>query len=297
VPFGEAVGQGFVNPGIVVASFVIVEGVKGGIFVYSPSPGAGNLIGSWAATAGTDEYGNAYPQGLAIFNEFLTIKDPAKIVFPSGQAMEGTAANIESSSNGSGTAQFLQMLLSGPKGNPVGATDWTQIEFNSANDGATTDANIQLVYVDISGTAHLYGNIDANGFTFTGDGKASDPTISPTGPETWKTLTLLNNYTAGVNPGGFLDVPQIRLDIDNQMLHLKGTLVTPNPIVSPIIAAVPSNYPNANLGGNYGMGTIITNHTLGQFNQLRVQNNGNISFQVNPGTGITFDITSQILTQ
>jgi hypothetical protein len=297
MPFGQSTGQGFVNPGVVVATTVIVEGAKGGIFVYSPSPGAGNLIGSWAAQAGTDQYGNAYPQGLAIFNEFLTIKEPARIEFPSGQAMEGTAANIAGGFNGSGTAEFLQMLLSGPKGNPAGATDWVQIQLNSSDDGATTDANLAFIYVDISGTAHLYGTVDANGFSFTGDGQAADPTVSPTQPETWKTLTLLNNYMAGANPGGFLDVPQIRLDIDNKELSVKCTLITPNPIVSNTIAAVPSNYPNANLGGNYGMGGVITNHTLGQFNQLRVQNNGNISFQVTPGTGITFDITCKIPTQ
>jgi hypothetical protein len=37
-----------------------------GFFVYSPSPGPGNLIGSWAAVAGVDQYGNAYPAGLSV---------------------------------------------------------------------------------------------------------------------------------------------------------------------------------------------------------------------------------------
>lgn len=36
-----------------------------GIFIYAPSPGAGTLIGSWAAQDGTDPYGNAYPAGLS----------------------------------------------------------------------------------------------------------------------------------------------------------------------------------------------------------------------------------------
>lgn len=42
------------------------SGAYAGIFVYSPSPGTGNLIGSWAAQAGTDPYGNAYPAGLDV---------------------------------------------------------------------------------------------------------------------------------------------------------------------------------------------------------------------------------------
>lgn len=284
-----------------VFSLLIIEGGSGfsGLFVYTPAPGPGNLIGSWAAAAGTDPYGNAYPQGLAIFNHFLTIQDPAKIVFPSGQTLEATAANIESNFLGSGAAKFLQMLFSGPKGtsSPAAANDWVQIEMNSSNAGATSDANMQLVYIDISGTAHLYGNVDSAGLAVTGGIVAGDPTLSPTAAETWKNLTLLNGYTAGANPGGFLDVPQIRLAADNKKLELKGTIVTPNPVTSPVIAQVPANYPNANLGGNFGMGTPIINHTAGTVNQLRVQNNGNISFQVTPGAAFTFDITCQIPTQ
>lgn len=52
-----------------LVSLVIVTAPPGqyaGIFVYSPTPGPGNLIGSWAAQAGTDPYGNAYPQGLNV---------------------------------------------------------------------------------------------------------------------------------------------------------------------------------------------------------------------------------------
>lgn len=37
-----------------------------GIFFYSSIPAAGNMIGSWANAAGTDEFGNAYVKGIAI---------------------------------------------------------------------------------------------------------------------------------------------------------------------------------------------------------------------------------------
>src|SRR5580658_4944476 len=43
-----------------------------GFFVYSPSPGPGNLIGSWAAVAGVDPYGNAYPAGLDVASALIT---------------------------------------------------------------------------------------------------------------------------------------------------------------------------------------------------------------------------------
>jgi len=52
--------------GIVRAHQVIVWGPGQRVLVYSGSPAAGNLIGSWAGAAGTDPYGNAYPQGLNV---------------------------------------------------------------------------------------------------------------------------------------------------------------------------------------------------------------------------------------
>jgi hypothetical protein len=39
-----------------------------GLFIYSPSPGPGNLILSIAAAAGTDPYGNAFPIGLVSYS-------------------------------------------------------------------------------------------------------------------------------------------------------------------------------------------------------------------------------------
>ena len=39
-----------------------------GIFLYSSTPAAGNLIGSWAAAAGTDAYGNKYDQGVISYS-------------------------------------------------------------------------------------------------------------------------------------------------------------------------------------------------------------------------------------
>jgi hypothetical protein len=46
-----------------------------GFFVYSPAPGPGNLIGSWAAAAGTDPFGNPYPAGLSVEVGSLTGTD------------------------------------------------------------------------------------------------------------------------------------------------------------------------------------------------------------------------------
>jgi hypothetical protein len=52
--------------GTLVARRIIVTttGSNTGVFVYSGAPSAGNLIGSWTSSAGTDPYGNTYPAGL-----------------------------------------------------------------------------------------------------------------------------------------------------------------------------------------------------------------------------------------
>lgn len=53
-----------VSQTVIAAQFVIV--FRGGVFIYSGTPAFGNLIGSWAGTAGTDRFGNPYPQGLSV---------------------------------------------------------------------------------------------------------------------------------------------------------------------------------------------------------------------------------------
>ena len=47
-------------------SLLVITSSSGysGLFIYSGTPGPGNLIGSWASSAGTDPYGNSFPAGL-----------------------------------------------------------------------------------------------------------------------------------------------------------------------------------------------------------------------------------------
>jgi hypothetical protein len=39
---------------------------ESGLFFYNGSPASGNLIGSWASSAGADAYGNSYDEGICI---------------------------------------------------------------------------------------------------------------------------------------------------------------------------------------------------------------------------------------
>lgn len=52
--------------GTVTARSVVIEGATGNILVYSGVPAPGTLVGSWAGAAGSDPFGNSYPQGIAI---------------------------------------------------------------------------------------------------------------------------------------------------------------------------------------------------------------------------------------
>lgn len=329
MPFGQSTGQGFVNPSILIAEILEIIGTKGRILVYDPTIALGNLVLAITGQTYTDPDGNIALPGLTVGNvnsgnytyinlsgqimlfnggvdnieldpvaQVVTLQGPAKIKLPTGDSMELIAANIESSVVGSGVTRFLQTLFSGPKGNVSGFEDWVQIQQNSSDFNGGVDASLQFIYVGTGGGIHGYAAMDASGFNIAaGTIIAAHPGSTPLVPESWQTLSLVNGYIAGANPGGFLDVPQLRMDADNNMVHFKGTIVTPNPVTSPIIASMPAGYPNANLGGNYGMGSVIMNHSGGTTNQLRIQNNGNISFQITPGVNFTFDITCQIPTQ
>lgn len=106
-----------------LVSLVIVAAPPGqyaGIFVYSPSPRLGTLIGSWAAQAGVDPYGNAYPQGLNVttgsitgvtFNGTNFVINSSGMFFYSGTPAAGNL--ILSIANASGTDAFGNAYLSG----------------------------------------------------------------------------------------------------------------------------------------------------------------------------------------
>lgn len=63
-PIGIVAGA---ESGVFIGHLIIIfsaAGALSGIFVYNPTPGPGNLIVSIAAAAGTDPYGNSYPEGI-----------------------------------------------------------------------------------------------------------------------------------------------------------------------------------------------------------------------------------------
>lgn len=127
----------------------------------------------------------------------LSITDPAHITFPSGASFEQAAGNLTSQIAGSSPNQFMQMLLNGPQSNVAGNTDWVQLQLDSAGGINVADANMEFVYVDTSGTPHLYAYMDSNGFHIAGQSfnTPADQTISATSD------TLITGLEAPVAAG------------------------------------------------------------------------------------------------
>lgn len=59
-------GEAFFNDVVITGGSLIISTTDEGVFIYNGTPASGNLTGSWTAAAGTDQYGNTYPEGLKI---------------------------------------------------------------------------------------------------------------------------------------------------------------------------------------------------------------------------------------
>lgn len=96
--------------GVLRARLVIIFGTGSGagLFVYSPAPGAGNLIASIAAANGTDSFGNAYDAGIVSYTPSATAV--AQLI--SGHLNVGSPGQI--AGTGGASPGLLGLLLSTP---------------------------------------------------------------------------------------------------------------------------------------------------------------------------------------
>jgi hypothetical protein len=181
--------------GVIRARIVIVSGGSGvfGVFVYSGTPGPGNLVASLAgAGTTTDPFGNpvrgggfaAYgATGQAIFAG--PVGGISELRFFTGTGFEVGPANIAAEPAGAGAAQIMELFVSGPQGGTPGSNDWVQIEMVSGNEGGSSTASGFLNYIDTGGGvhawltwdtigAHLFGASSVNGIT-PGTGTLNSP--------------------------------------------------------------------------------------------------------------------------
>jgi hypothetical protein len=197
-----------------IANLIIVETSTGftGFFVYDPSPGAGNLITSiTGAGVSTDPYGNTVDGGgVAVYDSsgrviFLgPVSSASQLQFTSGTGLDQNLANIAETAAGSGNAEVLELLASGPSVTTSGHHDWVQAELVSANKGGTAGAAGFLNYINNAQAASVRATWNATGFyTETADGNAYNAArltlrSSSTTNITSVTPTLINNLQANV---------------------------------------------------------------------------------------------------
>lgn len=220
-----------------------------GIFLYNGTPATGNLIGSWAAAAGTDPYGNAYPRGLASFTNSSLPDiglDLGRLLIGTGATSWPNAASISglntpgqirvaTGTTNTNTAPVLADFFPGTSGAPTGSATAPYTSFNStALSGAKTD-----IYV--------------SGSIINGSG--------PAGAATWQTPTY-NTGWAGGDAGGVFRPFQFRLDAENNLM-CAGTFRTTSATPSTFAFVLPSGYhptTNQRVGTNalnVGTNTVI----------------------------------------
>lgn len=207
-----------VSNAVVVAQVLIVFGPRGGIFIYSPTPGPGNLVGSWAAAAGTDLFGNPYTKGLTIGSP--SSSSPQVRLIPSAggpgsqAAIEFTLSPTSFFSNqpniqGLSPGSIGELIISGPALAQAGFTDFVQHVYSTYS---AVPATMQANYRDISGTFHTYMSLSCSGTTIqAGSIVAVTPGTGspavPATPETWHPISL----AAGWSTLGGFPVPSYRL--------------------------------------------------------------------------------------
>lgn len=217
-----------------------------GFFVYSPVPGAGNLILSIAAVAGTDPYGNTYPAGVTVG---LNANQQVEIFSSSGRGTIALRMNSAAFTNGGLQGfiggSFAENVLAGPKSTAPGFTDGVQLGLNSS-DAISSSANMQLVYNDASGAGHVYAFEDFTGFNVTtcpsiraktpaSGTSASNPAVQ----ETWHDLRPLLNSFVGTNAGKY--PPQYQVDARG-FVNIFGTVKLPASYGSVVWQTLPAAY-------------------------------------------------------
>lgn len=236
----------------VVTVIIVADEPGAGIFLYNGPPENGDLIGSLAAAAGTDAYGNSYPEGF----KFGGVGGTAAVVISVGADgktgliyFPGIVPNIENDAHiqlnqqGTGSGQYSFLTIASAEDNSqqdIIAASWAA----SSHDG-TQVPTLTIAYQDPSSAVHnmlsasLAGLTGIGTFTAPHPGTGTSRTNVATA-ETWQTPS----YQTGWAGGGATQVIQplqYRLSPDGTV-QLLGAFHATNGAPSGVIATVSSDY-------------------------------------------------------
>lgn len=220
---------------------VIAGAPNAGVFVYSPSPGAGNLILSIAADAGVDPYGNTYLAGTTSYSStrYSRLFDGGLFIGPMvagvpdtvnfGGLVEDDSAHMEmigvSSGSGTTTNPTITLYTAGDDSIPTGTSNTPRKRLLDGFGTSAADYLISgsVIHTNLTGTA-----------------------------DTWQTPTFSAGWADGSGIGGNYPGLKWRYDAENN-LHIHGTF---HATVAAPAVAIASGIPPSNMysgGGNVGI--------------------------------------------
>lgn len=159
-----------------------------GLFVYSPTPGAGNLVASIAAAAGTDLYTNAYLPGVVSYSKFgppvVAVQIASGLLsYYSATTQAGPWSGVIADIETDGVADMVM----GANGVIRSATK----VLLSVASVPVTNARLEVQSGQVAAEAAYVATADVANF----------PLAAPSGVETWHLITPQNSWAdSGLGP-------------------------------------------------------------------------------------------------
>jgi hypothetical protein len=256
-----------------------------GIFQYSGTPATGNLVGSWAPAAGTDPFGNAFPQGISIKDSSI---DTTFLLDGATGALTVLDNTLNTFVQMNGTLKGISLgQIDGPGQLPTNANlDDAAFVYAQPNTlgltGAQSTASPSSATLTMdAGTASTgTGNANCPAINIQTSDNTSDVDIFVPGsiiktdrtnsysPFTWQTPVLGTGWSSGAASGTFQGLRYKRDAFDNLVVLgvIHSTSATPAGTIFTLPSAggyrpsVAQRLPvMANSGGSYSGHSLIIN--------------------------------------
>jgi len=192
-----------------------------GIFFYSGTPALGNLVLSIAPSAGTDTFGNPYPEGFNLLR--TSASSGTQIGLATGAAAESTSAALYPyiANESNPDEYYFTTFRSAVNSNQQ---DRVQLQLTSSASDSSSAAQGYISYVGANGSNNTIFVWGYNGLTLyvvnqinavkPGTGTSA---TNPAQVEGWHSMSLASGFTAGGQ------TPEYRLWPDNTV-RLRGSV-------------------------------------------------------------------------
>ena len=180
---------------------IIIEGntPQTGIFIYNGVPALGTLIGSWAAAAGTDAFGNPYPTGINVTQGTLQSVSIISAILTSAiiQTSVISGSTLNSNTINQGTINETTIIFDSGGGMLFGYTSSTSSTTQTAagtynwTSPLTGTANVSVIGAGAGGDG---GNASEGGNGGGGGGYGGEPNYAVNNAQVY-------SYTVGAGGG------------------------------------------------------------------------------------------------